>query len=113
MQYINFEDIADYFQNELDKVVINLQEAGQITQNIEENGKVKEAFKFAFYINQGDYHRAVKEPNNSVEKDWPEIPILIKNAGGVQDTNSTIDTYLQKLEMEIYGCCDRTDEYRT
>ena len=112
MQYINFQDIADYFQNEIDKVVDILQEAGQITQNINDNGIIKKAFKFAFFVNQGDYHKAVKEPNAAKDNDWPEIPILIKNAGGVQDTNSTIDTYLQRLELELYGWCDRTDEYK-
>lgn len=112
MQYVNFEDIANYFQKEIDKIVYDLQEAGQITKNLEENGEVKNPFKFVFFVNDGDYHKAVKEPNSIKDRDWPEIPVLIKNAGGVQDSNSTIETYLQKLEFEIYGWCDRKDPFR-
>lgn len=132
MQYIDFKKLADYFQNKINMVVYNLQESGALPQivvptpdnlgvdrenpydneNPPEHLEEELSYRFAYYINDGDYHKAVKEANNIQDKERPVIPVLIKNGGGVQDNSTPLDIYLQKLEFEIYGWCDRNDELR-
>lgn len=108
MVYMDFEDIAKYFQDKIEMIVYNLQEAQEITQD---NGKDK-AFKFVFYTNKGDYHKRLQNPPALKDRTFPEIPVLIKNAGGIQDSSSSIDIYLQKVEFEIYGWCDLKEPLR-
>lgn len=111
MEFIDFNEIAEYFQRKIDMIVYNLQESGQIARDIvDRNGKVvDQAFKFVFFVNKGEYHKAVQEANATVDRRYPEIPVLIKNAGGIQDASASIEIYLQKVEFEVYGCCDLAD----
>lgn len=105
MQFLDFEVIANYFQEKIENTVYNLQEEGKLVYD-QPNDK---SYKFAFYVNKGDYHNAVIESNAAKDRKRPVIPVLIKNGGGVQDSNTSIDIYLQKVEFEIYGWCDRLD----
>ena len=105
MEYLDFNDIASYFQNKIEMITYNLQENGQIARDTEKD----KAFKFVYFVNKGDYHKAVVEANAAKDRYRPEIPVLIKNAGGIQDPSAAIEIYLQKVEFEIYGWCDRID----
>ena len=115
MQYVDFNIIANYFKNKIENVVYNLQYEGELpADEVDPNtGKVKDKrYKFVFYVNKGDYHKAVIEANAAKDRKHPEIPVLIKNDGGVQDPNTPMEIYLQKIEFEIYGWCDRLDPYK-
>lgn len=120
MQFLDFETIANYFQEKIDMTVYNLQERGELLPDL----SGKPAYRFAFYVNKGDYHKAIKdvdaegreyikkvreETNALKDRQNPVIPVLIKNGGGIQDPSTSIDIYLQKVEFEIYGWCDRVD----
>lgn len=105
MQFLDFEYIATYFQNKIEMITYDLQERGYL-QPDEPNHK---AYNFDFYVNKGDYHNAVVEVNAARDRKNPKIPVLIKNAGGIQDPSTSIDIYLQKIQIEVYGWCDRLD----
>lgn len=105
MQFLDFETVANYFQEKILTIKDSLQESGQLLRDELNN----ERYKFAFYVNKGDYHKAVVEANAAKDRRTPEIPVLIKNMGGVQDPTTSIDIYLQKVQIEVYGWCDRLD----
>lgn len=105
MQFLDFNIIANYIQNKVKMVTYDLQERGELVADT--NGE--EAYKFAFYVNKGDYHDAVVEANAAKNRKSPVIPVLISNEGGVQDNSNSIEIYLQKLQFEVYGWCDRVD----
>lgn len=105
MQFLDFNIIADYIQNKVEMVTYDLQERGELVAD-ELNNK---AYKFAFYVNKGDYHEAVVEANAAKNRNRPVIPVLISNEGGVQDNSNSIEIYLQKIQFEVYGWCDRVD----
>lgn len=112
MEFIDFNTIASYFQEKIEMVTYNLQENGQIAKDIVDKNTSKvtdQAFKFIFFVNKGDYHKAVTQHNAAKDRKYPEIPVLIKNAGGIQDASVPIEVYLQKIEFEVYGWCDRLD----
>lgn len=113
MEFIDFNDVASYFQKKIEMITYDLQESGQIAKDVISNGRVvDQAFKFVFFVNKGDYHKAVVNSNAARDRKYPEIPVLIKNGGGIQDPTSSIDVYLQKIEFEVYGSCDRLDPIR-
>lgn len=106
MQFLDFDVIANYFQEKIKIITYNLQENGELLTD-EPND---EKYRFRFYVNKGDYHNAVVELNNAADRRNPEIPVLIGNNGGVQDSSTAIDVYLQKLQFEVYGWCDREND---
>ena len=110
MQFLDFDIVAEYFRNKIKSITENLQEAGELLDYTQESGD--EPYKFLFFTNKGDYHNAVVEANNVKNRKHPPIPILIKNGGGVQDPSNAIEMYLQKVEIEVYGWCDRLDPLR-
>lgn len=105
MQFLDFDIVAEYFQEKIEDIVYNLQENGEL---VADEPKDK-AYKFAFFVNKGDYHDAVIEANAAKDRIRPVIPVLIKNGGGIQDPSNAIQIYLQKVEIEVYGWCDRLD----
>lgn len=105
MQFLDFERIASYFQTKIENITYDLQERGELIPDEPNNP----SYRFAFYSNKGDYHDAVVELNAAKDRRRPIIPVLIKNNGGIQDPTNAIDIYLQKVEIEVYGWCDRLD----
>lgn len=105
MQFLDFNILAEYLQNKVETVTYDLQERGELVAD-EPRDK---AYKFAFYVNKGDYHKAVIEANAAKDRKRPVIPVLISNEGGVQDNSNSIEIYLQKVQFEVYGWCDRLD----
>jgi len=108
MEFLDFNEVANYFQNKIEMITYNLQEEGRIARDTVKD----QAFKFVFFTNYGDYHKAVIEANAAIDRQYPPIPVLIKNGGGIQDPSTSIDIYLQKVEFEVYGWADPRDELR-
>lgn len=113
MARLTTSDFAAYFEPKINEVIYSLQQQNLLKANIEdEDGNITSPYNLVFFTDSGAYHKRIKEPNMSKDRQYPDILVLVKDGGGGQDVTSSLDVYLQVVSFEVYAYDDKADEYR-